>query len=135
MKLEILLPDKVFFEGIIKEVVLETTEGKIGIFSGHENTSLSLIKGNIKINQDNNIIFINIDEGYATVKKDKVSIFTMSATYGDDEDLEKINTDIRIKESIERKTSKKNHLKVEILISKTMKQLKRIDTFDKNHSL
>jgi F-type H+-transporting ATPase subunit epsilon len=53
MKLDIITPDKKLYSGDVKSVVLPGSEGSFGILNNHAALISTLIKGRIKVTENN----------------------------------------------------------------------------------
>jgi len=51
-RLQIITPEKIFFEGDVQRVIVRTTEGDVGILAKHEKYVASLPSGPIRITMD-----------------------------------------------------------------------------------
>ncbi|MDR0695972.1 MAG: ATP synthase F1 subunit epsilon [Christensenellaceae bacterium] len=73
-QIEILTPEKTFFEGELESLVVETAEGLIGILAGHSPLVIGLIPGVVKMNTgDKELIAVN-SEGFVEVRSEKTVV-------------------------------------------------------------
>lgn len=124
VKLQILTPEKNFFEGEVQLVVVKGVEGSMGIMYDHEPFVTPLGIGPIKILQDNQIKHAAISQGYVEVMEEEIVILADTAEWPEDID---INRAEEAKKRAEKRLSKKeNHielLKAEIALKKAINRI------------
>ena len=90
-KLQILTPDKLFFDGETDNVIVRTTVGDKGILARHEEYVAALPIGKLKVRIDGNFRIAAVSEGTIKVSKDKTVILVQSCEWADEIDLERAN--------------------------------------------
>ena len=90
-KLQILTPDKLFFDGETDNVIVRTTVGDKGILARHEEYVAALPIGKLKVRIDGNFRIAAVSEGTIKVSKDKTVIIVQSCEWADEIDLERAN--------------------------------------------
>jgi len=92
LKLEIVTPDGVIFDGDVKEVNLPGAEGEFGVLAGHA-TLVSLLETGVimYIRADGKEVAVAINSGYVKVDEEKTTCIVDGAVAisGDDSDLAK----------------------------------------------
>ena len=88
-KLEIITPDKVFFDGEVENVIVRTTVGDKGILARHEPYVAALPIGKLKVKIDGQFRVAAVSEGVIKVSDDKTVILAQSCEWGDEIDLER----------------------------------------------
>ena len=92
MKLEIITPDGVIFDGEVKQVNLPGSEGEFGVLAGHA-TLVSLLDTGVIIYEkaDSKEVAVAINSGYVKVDEEKTTCIVDGAVAlsGDDSDLAK----------------------------------------------
>lgn len=73
-KLEIVTPERSFFEGDIEEVVVRTVSGDLGILNDHMHTVSPLAPGIIKIKENGQLKEAVCTSGFIQVKEEKTTI-------------------------------------------------------------
>ena len=86
-KLEIITPEKVFYEENISMIVFKTTEGDIGVLKNHMPLTTLLSSGLAKIKVDDKEKEVILHEGFVEIKPEKVTILTDAAEWPDEIDL------------------------------------------------
>ena len=90
-KLQILTPDKLFFDGETDNLIVRTTVGDKGILARHEEYVAALPIGKLKVRIDGNFRTAAVSEGTVKVSKDKTVILVQSCEWADEIDLERAN--------------------------------------------
>ncbi len=85
--LEIVTPDRKFFEDEVDMVVVRGVEGDLGILKNHIPLVTPLDIGRIKITQAGKVKEAAIAGGYIEVSKEKATIITDSAEWPEEIDL------------------------------------------------
>jgi len=92
MKLEIITPDGMIFDGEVKEVNLPGSEGEFGVLAGHA-TLVSLLDTGVIVYEraDSKEVAVAINSGYVKVDEEKTTCIVDGAVAlsGDDSDLAK----------------------------------------------
>ncbi len=79
ISVKVLTPEGMVFEGPGTSVVVETTDGSIGIWPGHIGLMALKEKGLIRIQQDGQSSILDIGPGYTVVEHDRVQLLVESA--------------------------------------------------------
>ena len=90
-KLQILTPNKLFFDGETDNVIVRTTVGDKGILARHEEYVAALPIGKLKVRIDGNFRIAAVSEGVVKVSKDKTVILVQSCEWADEIDLDRAN--------------------------------------------
>lgn len=87
--LNVITPEKVFFEGETTQIIVRTTEGDIGILANHTSLVADLPSGPLKIRQkDGSWKVAAVSTGLLKVGGNKVSILANAVEWADEIDLE-----------------------------------------------
>lgn len=77
--LQILTPDRVVIDEMVKQIIVRTTEGDVGILKNHVDYIASIKKGPVIIFYINgNKKKINLNSGFISVLDGKVTIIALS---------------------------------------------------------
>lgn len=87
--LQIVTPDKLFFDEEVEMIVVRTTEGDVGILKNHTNYVAPLDIGVLKIKKDGNFREATLAGGFIQVDKEKTTIVTEAAEWPMDIDMER----------------------------------------------
>ncbi|MCQ2454954.1 MAG: ATP synthase F1 subunit epsilon [Clostridia bacterium] len=75
--LEILTPEKQFFDGLVEAAICPTSDGNIEILKGHQNLVAALGRDEIKLKIGGKWQTAVVEDGFFEVRPDKVIIFAM----------------------------------------------------------
>lgn len=87
--LEIVTPEKSFYEGDIKMVIVRGLEGDLAVLKGKSPIATPLKIGKVRIFEDEKERVAAVVDGYITVVEDKVTIVTDAAEWPDEIDVER----------------------------------------------
>lgn len=79
--LEVVTPDKVFYNDNVEMVITRTTQGDRGILKNHSPFVAGLVEGTLRVKKDGNFKEAKILGGFITVDKEKTVILTESAEW------------------------------------------------------
>lgn len=89
--LQIITPDKIFFDGQAERLIVRTTEGDMGILAKHENFVGALPSGAVKIMTDGNYKVAAISSGVVKVSENKTTIIAEAIEWADEIDIDWAN--------------------------------------------
>lgn len=124
-KLEIITPDRVFFDDETENVIVRTTVGDKGILAHHEPYVAALNIGKIKVMIDGKYRAAAISGGVIRVGKDKTTILAQSCEWADEIDVERAEHAKEVAE--ERMAEKASDRDFEIAEYKLKRALNRLD--------
>ena len=73
-RLKIVTPEKIFFDDMVEQVIVRTSEGDIGILAGHENYVADLASAPVKIKQNGKTRVSALSNGMIKVSENGVII-------------------------------------------------------------
>jgi len=85
--LEIVTPDKNFFEGEVEMAIVRTTEGDIGILKDHEPVVAPVSVGAIRVKIDGEFRDAACSGGFLTIDSERVIVITDAAEWADEIDI------------------------------------------------
>lgn len=85
-RLQVVTPDRVFLEGEADFVEMKTREGRIGIYAGHEPTTVLLDPGVLLIQNGTEIKKAALHTGFAEILPKKISVVAEIAEWPDEID-------------------------------------------------
>lgn len=89
--LQIITPDKIFFDGQAERLIVRTTEGDMGILAKHENFVGALPSGAVKIMTNGNYKVAAISSGVVKVSENKTTIIAEAIEWADEIDIDWAN--------------------------------------------
>jgi len=84
LSLSIVTPEKIAFEGEIKQVTVPGADGQLTILSKHASLFAQLIEGELQIMVSNKPIYMAIGGGFVEVHKDKMVLMVTRAIKEDE---------------------------------------------------
>lgn len=87
MKLHIITPDKVFYEGEATMVELTTSEGDIGVFPNHIPLTAVVAPGVLKIHEQGEVKEASLISGFLTIQPDEITILAEICEWPDEIDF------------------------------------------------
>ena len=79
LTLEIITPDEKVLSSEAKEVIMPTKMGEVGILAGHVPMVTKIIAGELKVVNESGTEFIAVDQGFARVLGNTISVLTEAA--------------------------------------------------------
>lgn len=128
MKLQVVCPDRTFYEGEVSMVELNTTEGEIGIYPKHIPMTCILRPGILTITSDEGIKNAALHEGFIQIMQDKVTILAESAEWPDEIDLDRAEAaKERAEERIKSQKDKTDMARAETALLRAIARIKVIN--------
>lgn len=82
LKVDLVAADRKVWSGDASRVVARTTDGEIGILTGHAPLLGVLVEGEIRIAGDGAAVVATVDGGFLSVDHDRVTIVAETARLG-----------------------------------------------------
>ena len=124
MKLQIITPMRTILDEEIEFVILNTTEGEMGVFYDHEPVVTLLGYKELTYTQGGKKKKATTLGGFAEITKDRVTILTDASELADDIDLERAK---KAKERAEKRLASKDsgidHARAEIALKKAIARI------------
>lgn len=76
MRVQIISPDKLLFEGEAESIQLPGKDGSLGILNNHAPIIASLKQGQVKVVQNGTAMFFDVNGGVAEVVNNKVIVLS-----------------------------------------------------------
>lgn len=130
--LEIVTPEKTFFNGEVDMVVLRTTEGDMAIMYDHEQMVAPVAIGSVRVRLQGEEKFRDAacSGGFITVTYDKTTVVTDSAEWADEIDLNRAKASLKRAQSrLERRDSELDYARA---IDSLSRATNRIRIAEKN---
>lgn len=124
--LQIITPDKVFFEGAVQRLIVRTTEGDVGILAKHEKYVAALPSGPVKLTlEDGSVRIAALSGGALRVSPDRTAILANAVEWAEDIDVEwakRSEEDARRK--VESSTTQHDHDVAEAKLARALNRLR-----------
>ncbi len=123
--LEVVTPDKHFFEGEADMCIIRTTEGDMGILYNHAPTVVPVSIGKIKIRQNGAFRVAACSGGFANIETNNVTIVTDVAEWAEEIDVDRAEDACeRAKKRLANITSGVDVDRAEIALKKALNRLR-----------
>ena len=124
-KLQIITPEKMFFDGETEQIIARTTVGDVGILNGHEPYCAALGIGQMRVMIDGQFRRAATSGGVIKVSKEKTVILVQSCEWAEDIDLDRAEHAKQVAEERIKAAASDNELK--LAEAKLKRALNRID--------
>lgn len=124
-KLQIITPEKMFFDGETEQIIARTTVGDVGILNGHEPYCAALGIGQMRVMIDGQFRRAATSGGVIKVSKEKTVILVQSCEWAEDIDLDRAERAKQVAEERIKGAASDNELK--LAEAKLKRALNRID--------
>ncbi len=88
-KVQVICPDRIFFDGECDMLELRTTEGEIGILAGHIPLTAVVAPGTLRIINEGETKEAALNDGFIEILQDKVVILAEACEWPDEIDLDR----------------------------------------------
>ncbi|CCY16873.1 aTP synthase epsilon chain [Eubacterium sp. CAG:786] len=124
-KLQIITPEKIFFDGETEQIIARTTVGDVGILNGHEPYCAALGIGQMRVMIDGQFKRAATSGGVIKVSKEKTVILVQSCEWAEEIDLNRAEHAKQVAEERIKAAHSDNELK--LAETKLKRALNRID--------
>ena len=87
MKLQVICPDRIFYEGEVSMVEFNTTEGEVGIYPKHIPLTSILAPGILTITEEDGLKNAALHSGFVQILPEKVTVMAEAAEWHHEIDL------------------------------------------------
>ena len=123
--LQIITPEKIFFEGDVQRVIVRTTEGDVGILAKHEKYVAALPSGPIKITmEDGRERLAALSGGAVKVSPSQTAILANAVEWAEDIDVDWAKRSEQ--DALRRKENSKNEQELQYAEMKLKRALNRL---------
>lgn len=120
-KVEIITPDRIFYQGEASMIEFNTTEGEIGVLKDHIPLTTVIAPGIVTITEAEGTKRAAIHAGFAEILGDKVTLLAEIAEWPEEIDLERARkAEDRAKERLNRKEAGLDITRAEIALKKSL---------------
>lgn len=123
--LEIVTPDRKFYEDEVNMAIVRTVEGDVGILRDHVPSVVPLSIGVIKIKKDGKMIRATCSGGFVSIDEDKTTIITDAAEWPEEIDVERAKFAMkRAEERLKESNKEVDVLRAQIALNKALNRLR-----------
>lgn len=124
-RLEIVTPEKTFFDGETEQIIARTTVGDVGILNGHEPYCAALGIGQMRVMIDGQFKRAATSGGIIKVSKEKTVVLVQSCEWAEDIDIDRAEHAKQVAEDRIKAAQSDNELR--LAEAKLKRALNRID--------
>jgi len=123
--LEIVTPERKFFSGDVEMLILETSDGEIGVLKNHTPMVVSVAIGPMRIKQNGEWLQAILTEGFMQIKQDKTIILTDTAEWPDEVDINRAKAaKQRAEERLQSQISQVEYTRSQAALARAVERLK-----------
>ena len=123
-KLRIITPDRVFYEGDVKMVEFNTTEGEIGVLPGHIPMTVVIKPGILTITEENETKEAALHAGFVEILQDSVTVLAEIIEWPTEIDAERAEAALhRAEERIKNHTPETDMARAETTLLRAMARI------------
>lgn len=123
-ELNIIAPERIFYQNKVSMVELTTSEGEVGIYKNHIPMTMLIVPGIVTITEADGQRHAAIHSGFIEVLQDKVTIMAEIAEWPDEIDVNRAKeAQIRAERRLQMKDPQMNIHRAEIALRKAMVRL------------
>lgn len=120
-ELEIISPDRIFYQGKASMVELNTSEGEIGVYKDHIPLTTILVPGIVTITEASGKKEAAVHAGFIEILKEKITILAEIAEWPEEIDVNRANeAKLRAERRIQTHTSDVNVTRAEMALRKAL---------------
>ncbi len=124
MKLNVITPEKQFYEGNVTMVELTTTEGEIGVYPNHIPLTAVVAPGVLKIHEEGEEKKASLISGFITILPDAVTIMAEVAEWPDEIDFKRAEeARVRAERRLASRESGLDELRAEMALKRALVRL------------
>jgi len=86
-RLQVITPDRIFYDGEAELVELTTSEGEMGVLKGHIPLTAILVPGVLKIKEAEGVRKAALHDGFVEIMKDHMTILAEACEWPDEIDI------------------------------------------------
>ena len=88
-RLQVISPDRIFYDGEVEMVEMRTSEGEIGVYKNHIPLTAILVPGVLKIKEDGGERKAALHDGFVEIFGDHITILAESCEWPEEIDVQR----------------------------------------------
>ncbi|MGN0507158.1 MAG: ATP synthase F1 subunit epsilon [Lachnospiraceae bacterium] len=88
-RLQVISPDRIFYDGDVEMVEMRTSEGEIGVYKNHIPLTAILVPGVLKIKEDGGERKAALHDGFVEIFGDHITILAESCEWPEEIDVQR----------------------------------------------
>ena len=127
-KLQIISPDRIFYDDMIDMVELRTTEGDIGVYKNHIPLTAVTVPGMLTIHKDGQLREAVVHDGFVEILKDKVMVLAEACEWPEEIDVNRANeAKIRAERRLRGEDGQINEQRAELALRKALIRIQAVE--------
>lgn len=124
-QLSILTPEHTFFEGEVEMLILESTDGQIGIMSNHAPEVISIVESELRFLINGQWRWAAASSGFSTVTQDQVLVMLQTAEWPEEIDIKRAERgEHEAKERLRQQKSMEEYRMAHSMLARAMVRLR-----------
>lgn len=124
-ELNIISPERIFYQGKASMVELTTSEGEVGIYKNHIPMTMLIVPGIVTITEADGQKKAAIHSGFMEVTQDKITIMAEIAEWPEEIDVNRAKeAQVRAERRLKMNDPGMNRMRAEVALKKAMVRLK-----------
>ena len=120
-RLQVISPDRIFYDGDVEMVELRTSEGEMGVLKGHIPLTAILVPGVLKIKEDGQEKTAALHDGFVEILQESVTVLAESCEWPEEIDINRAKeAQIRAERRLKRGDSQVNVARAELALRKSL---------------
>nr|YP_008965037.1 ATP synthase CF1 epsilon chain [Agathis dammara]AER45648.1 atpE [Agathis australis]BAK86752.1 ATP synthase CF1 epsilon chain [Agathis dammara]BAO19721.1 ATP synthase CF1 epsilon chain [Agathis dammara]BCK51994.1 ATP synthase CF1 epsilon chain [Agathis dammara] len=134
LNLRVLTPNRVVWDSEVKEIILSTNSGQIGVLPNHASLVTALDIGVMKIRLDAQWSTMALLGGFAKIDNNQITVLVNNAERGIDIDLQEAQESFRIaKADLARAQGKRQAIEADVALKRARTRLEAIGAISPNN--
>lgn len=123
-KVQVISPDRIFFDGEVQMLEVKTTEGEMGILKDHIPLTAIVAPGVLRLIMDKETKEAALHDGFIEIFGDRVTILAESCEWPEEIDINRANeAKIRAERRISGKEGEINLMRAELALKRSLVRL------------
>ncbi|MCI6677137.1 MAG: ATP synthase F1 subunit epsilon [Clostridiales bacterium] len=123
-QLQVITPERIFYEGETSFVEMNTTEGEVGIYKNHIPMTMLIAPGVLMIHEDGGVKEAALHSGFVEVLPDRVAIVAEIAEWPEEIDMNRANeAKIRAERRLKNGEQTTNIMRAEVSLKRALTRL------------
>lgn len=123
-KLKVITPERVFYEGEVRMVEFNTTEGEIGVYKGHVPMTVIVRPGILTVSENDRVKNAALHAGFVEILEDSVTILAEVIEWPEEIDKQRAEAALsRAEERLRTKTPETDILRAETSLQRAIARI------------